>query len=60
MNIDAADIVTLVGVALLGVAMYLATGWIGLLAYAGAICLVAGLMWARDKGVNSYRRRGER
>jgi hypothetical protein len=47
--IDIADWLVAAGLLLLGGAMYLATGWVGVLAYLGAVCLVVGLLWARDK-----------
>lgn len=47
--IDWSDGLIAAGLLLLGGAMYLATGWVGVLAYLGAVCLVVGLLWARDQ-----------
>jgi hypothetical protein len=46
---DAYDWLVVVGLILLGVALWLAWGWVAALAYAGTVLLAAGVMGAAIK-----------
>lgn len=38
------DILIFVGVVLLGAAVFVTLGWVGIMAYVGALCLVVGML----------------
>lgn len=57
MGIDAPDLLAVVGLLLIGLAVYLAAGWIGVLGFAGTVCIVAGLLLGRKRSAERYKQR---
>lgn len=56
-QIDAPDLLTVAGLLLIGLAVYLAAGWIGVLGFAGTICIIAGLLLGRKRSAERYKQR---
>lgn len=56
MKIDLSDMLAISGAVLLAAAVGLGVGWVGLLAYAGALALTIGLFLARRQGSNRHER----
>lgn len=44
---DWSDLLVVCGTICLGIAVGIATGWVGVLGFAGAFCLILGLILAR-------------
>lgn len=56
-QIDAPDLLAVAGLLLIGLAVYLAAGWIGVLGFAGTICIVAGVLLGRKRSTERYKQR---
>lgn len=50
LDIELSDLLIILGVLCLAGAVWLALGWVGMLAFLGALLLLVGLAMARQKG----------